>query len=48
MMTESMQAAEPVVKKHLPEIEAAAEKAVQQTTHPASSTTGRSHSASPN
>ncbi len=50
MMTESMQAAEPIVKKHLPEIEAAAEKAVQQQqrTNAASSTTGRSHSASPN
>lgn len=46
MMTESMQAAEPVVKKHLPEIEAAAEKAVQQST--GSSTTSHSHSASPN
>jgi hypothetical protein len=34
MQAESMQAVQPIIQKHLPEMQAAAEKAVQQTMHP--------------
>ncbi len=34
MQAESMQAVQPIIQKHLPEMQAAAEKAVQQTLHP--------------
>lgn len=40
MQTESMQAVQPIIQKHLPEMQAAAEKAVQQTLHPYTKSSG--------
>ncbi len=40
MTAESMQAVNPIIQKHLPEMEAAAEKAAENSMKPASSSTG--------
>jgi len=40
MMAESMQAVQPIIQKHLPEMEAAAERAAEKSAKPASSSAG--------
>jgi len=47
MMTESMQAANPIIKKHLPEMQAAADKAVQEAAKSASASGGDTTETSP-
>ncbi len=47
MVTESMQAVQPIIKKHLPEMQAAADKAVQQAAKAASASGGDTSETSP-
>jgi hypothetical protein len=47
MSAESMQAVQPVIRKHLPEMESAAEKAVEKAMQSNAPASGPSHAASP-